>query len=197
VLLGLFLVPRVPEYCVPQLACRTLSAKLTGRRVEMAPVFHNAVFTPLDRERKWREYEQSIAYLREKLPQGFAVVNGLDPFGDFAGLTVVFPSKRRSISAANPLLVPSFPTRIFEQSLRMVAEDPKTAIVLSARQLAAHRPAGAAAAEKLDRWQTLLVRTLNERYQPAARFGAIEIWVHKQELVPSQVAEKDRGVLTR
>jgi hypothetical protein len=198
-LLGLLLVPGLPAYCTPSLAWETARAVLTRRHVASAPVFHRAAYPERDLQRKWADYRECLAYLRDGLPRGTTVVNGLDPFGDYAGLTVVYSSKRRSGADTTALIVPSFPTSLFDQMVRKSAADPKTAVIVASNQIAAHPPDGPTPARKIDRWQTTLVQLLRDRYVPARRFGGLEVWVHKRagESGPERVSTGSKPSLSR
>ena len=181
VLLGLLFVPGLPAYCTPGLAWETARAVVTRTHVESAPVFHREGYPEGDLRQRWADYRECLAYLRDGLPKGTTVVNALDPFGDYAGLTFVYSSKRRSGAETTALIVPSFPTTLFDRMIRKTADDPRTAVVVASGQIAAHPPGAPTPPRKIDRWQATLVQTLRERYQPARRFGGLEVWVHTPE----------------
>lgn len=196
-LLGLQLMPRLPAYCDAALAWQTTAAVLSGRAAQGVPRFHSATFTGVDGGRKWGDFRACSSYLRHGLPRGFGVVSGLDPFGGYAGLSFGYPSNRRTVAGTSVLLLPSLPTHVFEELLGRVVANPKTALVVTGSQVQIYAAGASSSTAKLDRWQALIARELRSRYQPAARFGDLEVWIHQQEPEPAHVAERTRDVGAR
>ena len=196
VLLGLFLVPGLPTYCVPKLARETYSAVLSGRRVEAAPSFFPYAIAEDQRQRQWADFGRCVTYLRHELPRGHAVMNAIDPFGDFGGLGMVYASKRRMGGGSNELILPSLPDPIFERFLNASEREPRAAVLIDAAQVATHGEGAVLPPEKLNRWKTRIVRMIHDHYQLKARFGEIEVWVRTPGTGPEpmQISAKPGAV---
>jgi hypothetical protein len=194
VFLGLSLVPGLPTYCAPGLACDTYGALLAGRHVGAAPCYRESAGAPADSQRRWTDYRECVGYLRKGLPRGFAVVNAVNAFGEYGGLGMIFPSHRRTGGASNVLLLPSVPEPLFDRLLRGVEDDPKTAVVIDSNQVASYPPGCADPPRTFERRQSRVVRLLRLRYRFEARFGGVEVWVRRPEDPGARVAgPSDRG----